>query len=295
MEQMNHFNPHVVKVLSLRGLKPLFGNGMTRIINALRVCRMFNIPTLTIARGYLPGLVNGFDAGEGLKIDIVPRRYAYRFRRRNPIRYIHGMWINTRCARERWSEAELLEPVRAGLLQGLPNPNVSDSTLYMMVRSGDIFKHARFPGYGQPPCSFYLDAMKIDQGHTEVELLTADDRNPCVPILIAAGAKHYGRSFHSDLLAMLYAKRIVVSRTGLAQTVMFLSPVKNRTFYVFGETVSATSSCLPPHSAYWDLGPHSHCEPDERYVQKVIHSWRIKKEQLDLMVKAKCQWVIHPH
>jgi hypothetical protein len=180
----------------------------------------------------------------------------------------------------------------------LPQVNVSESTLFAHVRSGDLFSEISRTEWtklcGQPFCNYYLEAMRRDVGHKDVQVLSEDRRNPCVDIMIQNGAKFFDHSrFIFDLALMIYARRIIWSVSTISKSVMLLSPVK-KVFYTFNEfTGNGSKGRL---YRFWRFGPHEHCVPSKNYTRNVLSSnWMILPEQLELMKKENCsEWVTLP-
>jgi hypothetical protein len=92
------------------------------------------------------------------------------------------------------------------------------------------------------------------------------------------GALYRRGRFEQDLAAMIYARRIAVSRTTLAHAVLNLSPVP-KLLYSFE---------VPRNDAF---GLHAVCVPTPEYGKNVLHPWRANSSQFDLMMTDACQWV----
>lgn len=74
----------------------------------------------------------------------------------------------------RWPFREIMATFRDELLLHSPSSQSHDRILYAHFRSGDVFKRIPHPHYGQPPCQYYTDAIRMDKEHDVVEM-TAED------------------------------------------------------------------------------------------------------------------------
>jgi hypothetical protein len=165
--------------------------------------------------------------------------------------------------------------LRDHVLACLPRVLVHNSSLVMHLRSGDIFQGSGNPFYGQPPCSFYLRAMEMDGDHSNSQIVSENDLNPCVHFLVRHGAVFRPASLPMDLGRMVFCHRFVLARSLLSKCVMYLSPWP-KTHYTF-------------QAKHREWGKHVNCEPTDDYVQKVLGSaWRNTRNQRLLLLRASC-------
>ena len=102
-------------------------------------------------------------------------------------------------------------------------------TLTIHIRSGDIFENNIHPGYGQPPLSFYLEAIchfKPDL----VELVFENDSNPVIPELIKyleENSLHFqvqtSRVLRDDLNVLINSTALVIGNGTFANGVICFS------------------------------------------------------------------------
>jgi hypothetical protein len=119
--------------------------------------------------------------------------------------------------------------IRDALVAALPKVAVNDSTLYICARGGELMEpNTPFWWHGQPPCHYYLDAMRMDKAPQTVVMSNHGQPSPCVKQLVAQGAV-YGslQGPWEDLARFVHAKRIVVSRTSFTTAIMLLSKPKD--------------------------------------------------------------------
>jgi hypothetical protein len=135
-----------------------------------------------------------------------------------------GVW----CEDFTWSYA--MDSLRKFLLQGIPSAPADPSTLYLFMRGGrDIWNGSRHvhPLYRQPPCSFYLGAMR---GFPKVQVI-GDKWNPCTEMAIRAGAHWEPYNDQRDMGIMVNSRFIVLATSSLSQAILALSPIKKRFWY----------------------------------------------------------------
>jgi hypothetical protein len=179
---------------------------------------------------------------------------------------IPNCWVNSMTVSETY---------RHHLLEFLPNVSLNASVLAIHVRGGDIFTDFFAPwAYGQPPCQFYFDAIRMDD-HTSIHLFSQDKLNPCVDgILQEANVVWTPQSLDIEIALMLSAKRFVLSRSSFARALVYLSPV-TKVFYTCGYP-------------WQDMGPHFECSPTLPYQRLVLDRWWNTRKQIDSIRTASC-------
>jgi len=123
------------------------------------------------------------------------------------------------------------------LFSGLqPRGDLSDSTLAIHVRSGDIYFRERVGNWGQPPVAYYERIIR--EGRWERVLVVCEDKESPVLRPIEAlcddlGIKHIFQSttLAEDLAVLVGAKNLVVGRGTFAPAVVLLNPVLERIFF----------------------------------------------------------------
>lgn len=164
---------------------------------------------------------------------------------------------------------------RDEMLRVLPTPNVSDNVLYLHLRGGDIFSTFVHYMYGQPPCSYYLEAVRLD-GAEEIELISEDSANPCFDILVRHGFRHVPGTVAWDFARLVYAGRLVISASSFCRSALALSPRLKR-LYTF-------------NYPWWDFGSHWNCVPGEDFKEHVMRNWTNSPRQVAMMKNSSCFW-----
>jgi hypothetical protein len=200
---------------------------------------------------------------------------------------VRGFWRPTSWCGD-FSYSGLVAQVREGLLAALPAVTVDPDTLYLYFRGGREQwdqKHGVHPNYGQPPCSFYLDAMR---NFTKVRAL-GGDLHPCRPVVIRAGATWKPFDDRRDMARMVYSRHIVLARSSRSHAVLALSPWPKQ-FWVFD--LPAEWGIEP---VWWRgfsplmFGHGLHCVPSDAY-RTAIQPWRATPQQVQLVLNGICNW-----
>jgi hypothetical protein len=185
--------------------------------------------------------------------------------------------------------------IREETVKCLPKVSVNESALYICARGGEVFEEdTPFWWHGQPPCHYYVDAMKMDGMRETVVMSNHGQPSPCVERLLKMGAT-YGSvetTFH-DLARFVHSKRIVVSRTSFTTAIMLLSKPKD-VLYAFR---SRYTMCPWPKGMYLTdnyerFGPHYRCMATEEYDDKVMREWHATEDQMAILLKSEnsCVW-----
>jgi hypothetical protein len=261
------------------------GNQFATIINALIVCRAFGVRNLVIQK-FETLFSRDFVTTLGINIWKNGSRTFNSF-----VRTHCWAWKGyRRCSS--WLMKQAADSIRDEVLRLFPKPNISENTLVMNFRGGDIFQDENAPGhqiYGQPCCQYYLDAMKRDDGHDNVLLMSEDLANPCIPYCINQGAIwHIHTSWRIDMAILLWARRIVLSRSTFMRPVMYLSPV-TKVWYDFGGLNITDCGCGKVWYYVQPFGPHWRCIPSNDYQRDIILSWNINK--MRRIITENCTWV----
>jgi hypothetical protein len=265
-----------------------FGNHLAAFIRALFLCHIFGYRQVVISELSL-GVSRDFVTTDGITVllgapDPLPSAYVS----------INSYEIDgtPECPLD---DVSIAATVRDALVAALPNVTVDASTLYICTRGGDIMEtNTPFWFYGQPPCHYFLDAMRMDKASRTVVLSNQDHPNPCVEQLVANGAV-YG-SLHGqweDLARLVHAKRLVVPRSSFTTASMLLSKPKDVLYAFF----TKYSMCIwDGHSRLNDdydrFGAHHKCRATPEYDDKVLREWQATDEQKEIMntTKKGCEW-----
>jgi hypothetical protein len=163
------------------------------------------------------------------------------------------------------------------ILRNLQHPVPPASALFAHIRSGDLFSPGTVPHskYGQPPCTYYLEAVDLDNA-TDVQVIAQDAMNPCLRIVLnSTGATWRARSIRVVLAELIYARKMILARGTLGKAVLFLSPIRKVMFYSM--TLSKSG-----------FGRHFDCIPSKTDADRVLDRWRNFPAQIEMMKFEKC-------
>lgn len=159
--------------------------------------------------------------------------------------------------------------------------------LSIHVRGGDVFEglrasRCRKKEYGQPPCSFYFQAMKKANWSAAVAFST-DYNNPCLSILAEHVSARVGFGLRDDLKIMLESESFVCAR-GTFGYAFVRSSTAVKQIFTFGERFPS----LPTNVNQCLI-----CMPTTHYERNVLKKWYPTVNQLALMVKSPpcMEWV----
>jgi hypothetical protein len=231
-----------------------------------------------------------FVTTRGIEIEL-GKRHCYRSPNALPFTYLFQEWRWERCPAG--YILEIAKSIRGEVLRNLPKPIINDSTLVVHLRAWDSFNEHPTPHggtYGQPTCNFYSDIIRRrDLGHDSVLAVGKDDLHVCTKMCGEMGAKfQFGASLAADFAVMLYAKRLMMSRSTIMRAVMYLSPVW-KVWYYFGsaELIDCGLDDWPWH--LWSVfGPHQVCIPSRDFEINVVMNWTRHKSPY--LLKETCKW-----
>lgn len=164
----------------------------------------------------------------------------------------------------------------------LLNISIPNDALVIHLRSGDIFKRSKYPSYGQPPCHYYSDVIKM-KNWSKVIIVSSSTNNPCVNILCKeTDQKYKHNNLINDISILLNAPNIVFSRGSFGFAILALS-CKLKNIFMF----NISSSRIPNHM---------NCVPTNEYFNSVIKIWKNTRSQKKKMINSYCKkWEFIPY
>jgi hypothetical protein len=138
---------------------------------------------------------------------------------------------------------------------------IPSTHIYMHVRSGDVFGTygIMHPGYGQPPCRYYLEAAMLHPNMSKMFVVTDGGRNPCISQLTSNGAELDRLPVCEAIGRLAHAWRFALARGTFSISALLLSASSNRgIFYTFG--------CVEG-----GLGRHWDCKPTITYQKLILN------------------------
>jgi hypothetical protein len=264
------------------------GNQFVTITIALLACQMFGIPRVMIPNGSVL-LRRNFMTDLGIWVEILQNKCP----KSRDVLHLDYMWQLGLDKCPSSLMYRIAASFRNEVIASIPTPQINDSTLVLHMRALEIFifKKGLTPLYGQPTCSFYLGAMQRNLGHNNVLLIAGDRGNVCTQPCEAQGAVvRVGRKMSEDFAIMLFAKRLVLSRSTVMRAVMFLSPV-TKIWYSFGSSKMPDAGKDGTALSIWPcLGPHYICIPSQEVENVLAFRWGASK--VPLLLKEKCRWYL---
>jgi hypothetical protein len=264
------------------------GNHLGALIRALFLCYIFGYRTVVISELALR-FPRDFNTTDGIRVllrapDPLPSTYIC----------VNSFEIDgaPECP---LADVPIAATIRDAFVATLPNVTVNASTLYIHARGGDIMETNTLSWWhGQPPCHYFLDAMRMDNASQTVVMGNHDHPNPCIERLVAQGAVYdSSQGPWEDFARLVHAKRLVVSRSTFTMASMLFSKPKD-VLYAF---VTQYAMCIwEGHSRlnedYDRFGAHHKCRATPEYDDKVLREWHATDEQLEIMktIQKGCEW-----
>jgi hypothetical protein len=193
------------------------GNHFIQIIHCLVNAKILNVKQVVVPRGWF-WITHHFATTDGVQFfvddECQPRnvitRYWFAYPTQWPI-----------------SRGQALSSVKDQLLQFVPRASVPPDLLVMHVRSEDNFFPSNTGRIWQPPCFFYTS---VRAQYKDAIMITTDNANPCVDVLLAMNVTWVKRSRDEDIAKLIWARNVAMST--FAQAAVLLSPVL-RNLYLF--------------------------------------------------------------
>jgi hypothetical protein len=164
------------------------------------------------------------------------------------------------------------------MIDFFPRFDFDNDTLVAHLRSEDVF------GSGirvwQPPCSFYLGAMNR---HRKTIVISVDDANPCVKMLVNRGGIWMKQSLKTDFGMMLWARHFAMSASTFANAAILASPIP-KNLYVL-------RMIRPLRIEDANLANVRHCRPSAHYQQLSQREFQCTPEHLEILLHDNCTWI----
>jgi hypothetical protein len=184
-------------------------------------------------------------------------------------------YSSARCVarRNRWA----VETIRPIFWKMWDNYSVLPNVMYLHIRSGDLFRLAQpHPRYGQPPCSYYADAVLM-QEISKIVVVTDGGGNPCIALLAHLGADVAEFSLWETLGRLIHARRFALARSTFSLMALALSHFTEiGEFYTCGYP-----EVLITH--HWD------CWVSGTYRKQVMLNWTGSERQKIRMKEEECE------
>jgi hypothetical protein len=262
-----------------------FGNNWRQFLAVIVVARLFAIRTIYVTHGFLRIRETILLAD---RLEIRPTNKSFRFR----TAVFRSKFFITfpRPACPGLSAVVLASEIREHILRHYLRRPVDNSTLYLFVRSGDVFKFFPEPSYGQPPCRFYLDVMEHRAGDVRPVIISQDKKNPCVDVLIEHGAYWRQQSFDEDFATMVYCTKLAVSMSTLSPAVLQLSPVRKQIFMSEDPYPGGQGWVLSPYESYHEFDNVRVCTVSTAFASVVLRRWTNSRRQRQAILNGACTW-----
>jgi hypothetical protein len=158
-----------------------------------------------------------------------------------------------------------------------PTDVSNGSVLYLYIRSGDIwYPDAPNIGFRPPPCTYYFDGTRFNFSVADTEIISEDERNPCVKLLRAAGIRHVIRPLKQDFALLLWSHNVMEAVSSFIRALLMICPEKKRLFTF--------------NTIYRRHCPHMICKETREY-HDAMKPWNRSDEQIQIIKTMRgCVW-----
>ena len=178
------------------------------------------------------------------------------------------------------------------LLENLPKIVTNPNDLYIYVRGGDIFRHAKRDAYRyfQPPLCFYIKILD-KFNFRKVFIISEDKLNPVIPKLLSKYSyiKKNKNNIKLDISYLIHSYNIVGARS-----TFFLTSIKfndNLKFLWEYDCSSLKQKYLHLHYSVY-IFPYNYTLYNmnlSSHYKKLMFPWINSKKQKKMMIKEKCK------
>jgi hypothetical protein len=248
-----------------------FGNNFYQICNAIACSRVLGVKTIYVPPGFM-FFNRTFVTTDSIRV-IPNRPCSYKDLVRSQFWYFSldmGSCLGV-------SAQEVCDTFRAEFYMLFPADPSEKHILYLYVRSGDVWQPlAKNILYAPSPCSFYLDGASFSRTHDNVQIISEDKGNPCIPLLVQHGAKHIQQSLRSDISILMWAHQLMAGISSFVRAILMLSR-ERKILYTY-------------NTSYRRHMPHMVCWATKEYKTR-MSPWRRSADQIEAIKTVNgCRW-----
>ena len=176
------------------------------------------------------------------------------------------------------------------IIKNLPKVKLSNDSLFIHFRSGDIFNKKYNRWYSQPPLCFYKKILN-NYNYNEIYIISKDNNNPVIQKLINnyPNIKYLKNNLKGDISYLINAFNIVASISSFLISIIQLNfNLNNLWDYNIYKVLEKLRHF---HYDLYKLPDKNftlyRMEPSNNYI-KLMYRWKCKRKQKKLMLKEKC-------
>lgn len=252
-----------------------FGNQFIQLNTAINIARASGFKKLVVPEGFLSLAHSFFYENFLIEIGTSPSKCF-----KSPFWGVHLYILNNSEIKKFWFDTNI--NFIKFILRQYPQVYIPNDALVIHIRSGDVFKKGDVnPFYGQPPCSYYVDAIKMFKW-SNVILVSENRNNPCVNIIEKMVGNYQIRNFKDDLKIMLSASNLVLSRGTLGTVIVDISRKIQNVFTFNFRRIKKVNTF--------------NCIAKKEYQEFVLKVWKNNKLQRGMMLNSTCEkWEFFAH
>ena len=182
---------------------------------------------------------------------------------------------------------------REQLLNNIPKVKVHPNSLYISIRSGDIFtlsNKASIKGYFQPPLCFYIKILNKFK-FNKVYIISENNLNPVIPNLLKKYSyiKQIKNNFKVDISYLINSYNVVASKSTFFSVCIKLNN-KLKSLWEYDFLTSKRKSYLDFHTFY-KLNHYTIYKMNSSVnFRKIMIPWLNSHKQRKMMFKEKCKY-----
>ena len=184
-----------------------------------------------------------------------------------------------------------IDLVKNEILNNLPKVNINKNSLYIHIRSGDIFSSSIASNYGQPPLCFYEKIIK-NFNFKKIFIISKDKYNQNINELINKynNIIYTKNSLDIDIAYLVNAKNIVASISSfLIMCIKLNDNLKYLWEYDFTR-LSIKVIHLHHHIYKYPIKYKTYTMmPSKKYIEEMFY-WEKTVEQVKLMIEEICPY-----
>jgi hypothetical protein len=256
------------------GIQPFcrFGNNFIQLVFCLVHAHMAKVKQVIVPYDFL-GITDSFMTTDGYRV--FPENQCY------PNGTFTKKWWNT--PRHYPVSADfVVNSFRGALLRFFPQSDLPPDALVLHIRSDDNFKVGDHATFWQPSCSFFLNVMDRYPANPKI-VLTTDDGNPCVGIVLKRNATWVKGTLKTDFARMIYARHFVLSRSTLSSAAATLSPLRQQ-LYLHGDFLIVNWKRFSRRVVH-------RCRPSRKYLRLMKERFQAIPRHLEAILYENCTWV----
>ena len=179
--------------------------------------------------------------------------------------------------------------IKKEILRNLPEVNIEKDSLYIHIRSGDIFQEVPHGYYAQPPLCFYESIINNNK-FSNIYIVSMDNSNIILDVLTNKypNIVYKNNTLEYDISLLCHAFNLAISASSFALSAIKLN--ENLVNVWEFDIIRLSEKLLFLHHHIFKLSRQFKIhtmQPSDNYLSKMF-SWKRSYEQIKLMLEDNC-------